>query len=196
MAPPAVPAEDRADFPADAVEVGRIAGAFGVKGWIRVVPHARDPQALFSSRRWYLRAAGRPGPGTTLPGLLRISQCRPHGADVVARAEELPDRSAAEALQGALVHVSRASFPTAAEGEYYWIDLIGLAVVNRQGEALGSVTDLLDTGVHCVLRVRRPDAVPDAEVSQAERLIPFVDAYIDRVDLGARQIVADWGLDY
>lgn len=196
MALPSVPADDSADFPADAVEVGRLAGAFGVKGWIRVVPHARNPQALYSSRRWYLRAAERPGPGRPLPALLHITHCRAQGEDVVAKAEEVPDRDAAEALQGARVHVSRASFPTAAEGEYYWIDLIGLAVVNRQGEALGTVTDLFDTGAHSVLRLRRPDAAPDAEATQAERLIPFVGAYIDRVDLRARQIVADWGLDY
>jgi 16S rRNA processing protein RimM len=106
------------------------------------------------------------------------------------------DRNAAEALRGARIFISRQSFPTAKDGEYYWIDLIGLAVVNREGAALGTVIDLLDTGAHCVLRVQRPDAPADAKPDEAERLIPFVDAYVDKVDLTERRITVDWGLDY
>jgi len=191
------PADEPA-FPADAVEVGRVLGAWGVKGWIRVAPHARDPKALFSSRRWFIAAADRPRPAAAppLPPLLRITASRSHGEDIVAAAQELGDRDAAQALHGARVFVSRASFPTAGDGEYYWVDLIGLEVVNRAGEALGRVTDLLDTGAHSVLRLRRPDAAAEAPPAAAERLIPFVEAYIDAVDIEARRIVADWGLDY
>ncbi len=65
---------------------------------------------------------------------------------MVATAQELPDRNAAEAMKGARVFIARSSFPTAGDGEFYWIDLIGLAVVNRQGEALGEVVGLIDTG--------------------------------------------------
>lgn len=174
-----------ADFPADAVEVGRVMGAWGVKGWFKVQAFADDPQALFSSKRWYLRPPD--GPGTPPPPLLHVTQSREHGGLVVAGAQEVPDRSAAEALRGARVFVARASFPTAAADEYYWIDLIGCDVVNRDGVALGRVDDLLDTGVHSVLRVVQGDA---------ERLIPFVAAYVDAVDLSRRLITVDWGLDY
>jgi 16S rRNA processing protein RimM len=107
---------------------------------------------------------------------------------VVASAQEVPDRTAAEALHGALVFISRTSFPTAGIGEYYWVDLIGLAVVNRQGDALGTVVGLLDTGAHSVLRVQTQPT--------QERLIPFVAAYVDEVDLAQRRILVDWGLDY
>lgn len=216
--------DDDTPWPDDAVEVARIGDAWGVKGWIRVEPYARDPKALFSSRRWFLQApAGRPRPAGAppLPRLLRITQAKEHGEGVIASAQELPDRSAAEALKGARVFVSRASFPTAATDEYYWIDLIGLDVFNRSGEHLGTVTDLLDTGAHSVLRLQIPQAPvaqpePASDTQAAsdvqpaagrrlrkpvpaepqERLIPFVAAYIDEVKLAERRILVDWEADY
>lgn len=180
------PGDDTPAWPDDAVEVGRIVDAWGLKGGIKVLPFAADPQALFSSRRWFLKPAE--GARTAVPPLLRISGARAQGDVVVATARDLPDRNAAEALKGARVFVSRASFPSAGDDEYYWVDLIGLAVVNREGEALGTVVDLLDTGAHSVLRVQHGD--------EAERLIPFVAAYVDQVDLPQRTIRVDWGLDY
>ncbi|MBE7416884.1 MAG: ribosome maturation factor RimM [Ideonella sp.] len=184
-------------WPADAVEVGRIVDAFGVKGWIKLQPFAAEPQALFSSRRWHLQPPAHAAhTGPPLPPLLHITDCKSHGDTVVAAARELADRDAARALRGARVFVARGSFPTAGADEFYWVDLIGAEVVNREGEPLGTVTALIDTGVHSVLCVRRPDAAPDAPDTQAERLIPFVDAYVDAVDLEARRIRVDWGLHY
>jgi 16S rRNA processing protein RimM len=92
-------------------------------------------------------------------------------------------------MRGARIFVPRSSFPSAASDEFYWVDLIGLQVVNREGRPLGEVLGLIDNGAHSVLRVAPPAA-------GAERLIPFVAAYIDRVDLAARRIEVDWGLDY
>jgi 16S rRNA processing protein RimM len=99
-------------------------------------------------------------------------------------------------LRGARIFVPRSSFPSTTDDEYYWVDLIGADVVNRQGDALGRVSALIDTGPHSVLCVRRPDAATDAADGQAERLIPFVSAYVDTVDTAARRIVVDWSLDY
>lgn len=183
-------------WPDDAVEVGRIGGAWGVKGWFKVQPFATDPQALFSSKRWFLRAAdearpARPG-AAALPALLKIVEAKEHGDGVVARAQEVADRDGAEALRGARIFVGRSSFPTAGADEYYWVDLIGLAVLNREDQLLGSVVGLLDTGAHSVLRV-----LPEGGKGEAdERLIPFVARYIDEVDMPARRIRVDWGLDY
>jgi 16S rRNA processing protein RimM len=176
-------------LPADAVEVGRVIGAWGVKGGIRVRPFAADPQALFSSKRWYLQApAGALAQGRRalrpLPALLRVVQAREHGDGVVATVQDIDDRDAAQALAGARIFVPRTSFPTPDEGEFYWVDLIGLAVVNRGGVALGDVTGLIETGPHCVLRVQAPGGT--------ERLIPFVSAYVDSVDLPGRRIAVDW----
>lgn len=198
---------DDVAWPDDAVEVGRILDAWGIKGGFKVKPFSSDPQALFSSRRWFLQpaadspakplpAAARPSGAPALPRLLKITQAKDQGDWVVAQAQEVPDRTAAEALRGARVFVSRQSFPTASPDEFYWVDLIGLEVVNRDGALLGTVTDLLDTGPHCVLRIRRPDASADMKPDQAERLVPFVNAFVDQVDLPARRITVDWGLDY
>jgi len=182
-------------WPADAVEVARIVDAWGVKGWIKLQPFATDPQALLSSRRWYLQPAPRPAT-TGVPALLHVTQAKPHGDAVVATARELADRDAARALRGARVYVARSSFPRTTDDEYYWVDLIGAEVVNRQGERLGQVSALIDTGPHSVLCVRRPDAGPDVPDVQAERLIPFVAAYVDAVDTAARRIRVDWAADY
>ena len=199
MAAAPAPSAPDAEFPADAVEVGRVTDAWGIKGWIRVQPYAKDPQALFSSRRWYLRPPlpqpGRPAPvaAAPLPDLLRVAEARSHGDDVVAAIRDVTDRNAAEALRGARIFVARSSFPTAADDEFYWVDLIGLQVVNREGVTLGQVSGLLDNGAQSVLQVRDVDGT---DKPAAERLIPFVAAYIDHVDLGARRIDVDWGVDY
>jgi 16S rRNA processing protein RimM len=178
--------------PDDAVEVGRIVGAWGVKGGIKVKPFASDPQALFSSKRWFLEPppTPRPGGGAPVPALLSIVTVREQGDGIVATAQELPDRTAAESVQGARVFISRASFPTPEEGEFYWVDLIGLSVVTREGVPLGTVAGLIETGPHCVLSVQ------GADPEQPPVLIPFVDAYVDRVDMQARRIEVDWSLDF
>lgn len=186
-----VPVERDVPFPDDAVEVGRVLGAWGVKGWFKVQSFSSDPQALYSTKRWFVHHRG---PRAPMPSMLRIIETRDQSGLVVASAHEVTDRDAAHALRGAGVYVSRASFPTPADGEHYWVDLIGLRVLNREGDALGEVIGLMDTGAHSVLRVRPPQhqGLPGS----AERLIPFVAAYIDEVDVPERRIVVDWGLDY
>ncbi len=180
-----------ADLPADAVEVGRIADAWGLKGWFKVLSHSADPEALFSSKRWFLQPAER-GPKTfsdTL--LLRIREARDHSGVVVASAHDIDDRNGAEALRGARVFVPRSSFPTAGADEYYWVDLIGLNVANREGVALGTVKELLSTGPQTVLVLEY-----QAEGKTLERMIPFVAAYVDAVDLPGKRITVDWQSDY
>ena len=199
-------------WPEDAIEVGRILGAWGIKGGIKVLPFASDPQALFSAKRWFLKpaesakppaaAAAPVKPATAktpaqkaalaapLPFALSVQGVRDQGDAIVCTAPEIPDRDAAEAMKGVRVFVSRATFPKTGDGEFYWVDLIGLSVVNREQAALGEVVGLIDTGPHCVLRVQPADADAD------ERLIPFVDAYVDAVDMPGRRITVDWGLDF
>lgn len=203
-----------AAFPADAIEVARIGDAWGVKGWFKVIPFAADPQAIFSSRRWFIRpplpsagAAAAPGP-QAWPELLRITGIKEHGDSVVAAAQGVESRADAQALRGARVFVARSSFPSEGNDEFYWVDLIGMRVVNRKGEVLGTVVGLIDTGPHSVLRIAAPDAAPDAAArthtpadaaptpASAERLIPFVAAYIDDVSLAQKRIEVDWELDY
>ena len=186
------PGFEAAELPADAIEVGRIADAWGIKGWFKVLPHSADPQALFSSKRWYLQPSERAvKPAFTGTVLLRVAEAKEHSDSIVARAHDIDDRSGAEALKGARVFISRASFPTAGDDEYYWVDLMGLDVVNREGVALGRVKDLMSTGPQTVLVL----AYEEAGKPQ-ERMIPFVSAYVDNVDLAARRITVDWQADY
>lgn len=182
---------DPAELPADAIEVGRIADAWGIKGWFKVLPHSASPEALFSSKRWYLQPSERGAKTFTGTLLLRVREAKEHSDSVVASSEDIPDRTAAEALKGARVFVPRSSFPTAGADEYYWVDLMGLEVVNREGVALGKVTDLMATGPQTVLVLSY-----EADGKTHERMIPFVSAYVDGVDMAARRITVDWQADY
>lgn len=183
-----------AALPTDAVEVGRVVGAWGVKGGLKLKPFAADPQALFATRRWFLlppEADRGPPPARagSWPVLLRVIQAREHADGVLATAHDLTDRDAAEALKGARVFVPRSSFPSPGDDEFYWVDLIGLEVHNRDGQPLGTVLGLLETGPHCVLRIGPPGGGPDVA---EEVLIPFVSAYVDAVDLAGRRLTVDW----
>lgn len=194
--PQRLPAElpaglEAAALPADAIEVGRISDAWGVKGWFKVIAHSASPEALFSSRRWYLQPAERGAATFTGTALLRIREAKEHSDVVVASAQDVDDRDAAERLKGARVFVPRSSFPTPGEDEFYWVDLIGLDVVNREGVALGRVKDLMATGPQTVLVLEF-----DADGQPAERMIPFVAAWVDAVDLAAKRITVDWQPDY
>ena len=186
-----LPGLEAAELPADAIEVGRIADAWGIKGWFKVLSHSADPQALFSSKRWFILPSEKGA--KTFSGVLRLAirEAKTHSDTVVATAQDIDDRSAAEALKGARIFVSRASFPTADKDEYYWVDLIGLNVVNREGMALGCVKELLSTGAQTVLVMEY-----DEDGKTLERMIPFVAVYVDNVDLALRQIMVDWQADY
>jgi len=191
-AAPALPADiEAADLPADAIEVGRIADAWGIKGWFRVLPHSADPQALFSSKRWYLQPAEKGARTFSGTVLLRVREAKDHSDSVVARADGVEGRDAAELLKGARVFIPRSSFPTAGADEFYWVDLMGLDVVNREGVHLGRVKDLMTTGPQTVLVIAY-----EHEGKPQERMLPFVAAYVDGVDLPARRINVDWQPDY
>ena len=182
---------ESAELPADAIEVGRIADAWGIKGWFKVLPYSASPEALFSSKRWFLQPAERGAKTFSGTVLLKVKEAKEHSDSVVATSAEVPDRNAAELLKGARIFVSRASFPTPETDEYYWVDLIGLDVVKREGVALGAVRELLHTGPQTVLVLAYEE-----EGKAKERMIPFVSAYIDTVDLAGRRITADWQPDY
>ncbi|MDP9605607.1 16S rRNA processing protein RimM [Variovorax sp. YR750] len=183
-----LPALEAAELPADAIEVGRIADAWGIKGWFKVLPHSAQPEALFSSKRWFLQA---PGASASTAFRLAIREAKEHSDCIVATSADVPDRNAAEALRGARVFVPRSSFPTAGDDEYYWVDLIGLSVVNREGVVLGTVRELLATGPQTTLVL-----AAEEEGKAIERMVPFVSAFVDKVDLPGRLITVDWQPDY
>ncbi len=188
-------------LPGDAVEVGRVLDAWGVKGWLKILPHSNAPEALFSATTWFLQppeAKFRPGfnafAGTVSVG---VDEAKTHSDSVVAKLTGLDNRTPAEALRGARIFLPRSSFPAASADEYYWVDLIGLHVVNREGIALGCVRDLMATGPQSVLCVEyTTEPVEGVIAVSAERMIPFVSVFIDNVDLAAKRIMVDWQPDY
>src|SRR2546426_10880836 len=187
-------------LPGDAIEVGRILDAWGVKGWVKILSHSTAPEALFSAKSWFLQvpdAKFRPG-FTAFSGTvaLQLDEVKPHSDSVVAKISGLDDRNAAEALRGARIFLPRSSFPAASKDEYYWVDLIGLNVVNREGVALGCVRDLMATGPNSVLCVEYAASQEDGSTTTAERMIPFVSVYVDTVDIAGRGITVDWQPDY
>ena len=186
-----LPQLDVAELPADAVEVGRISDAWGIKGWFKVLPYSASPEALFSSKQWFLLPAEKGAANFAGSLKLRLKEAKDHSGGVVASAHSVDDRSAAESLRGARIFVARSSFPSTTADEYYWVDLIGLDVVNREGVALGQVTELLSTAAQAVLVMQYPSAD-----KVLERMIPFVAAYVDSVDLATRRISVDWQSDY
>lgn len=186
-----MPELESTTLPADAVEVGRIADAWGVKGWFKVIAYSADPEALFTAKQWFLLPAEKGAKNFAGAVLLPVKQARPHSDSIVATSPAVADRNAAEALRGARVFIAREHFPKTDDGEYYWVDLLGLKVSNREGVALGTVKDLLATGPQTTLVLSYEE-----DGKERERMIPFVDTYIDQVDLAAKTIVADWQPDY
>jgi 16S rRNA processing protein RimM len=180
-----------AELPTDAVEVGRVLDAWGVKGWIKILPYSASPEALFSSRSWFILPSERGESLFSGTMLLKVSQAKEHGDSVVALPHDMSDRNAAESLRGCRIFVPRSSFPTLPNDEFYWVDLMGLEVFNREGLALGVVTDLLSTGPQTVLVLQQT-----IDGQTTERMIPFVSAFIDQVDLPQRRILVDWQPDY
>lgn len=165
----------------DRVALGRINGAWGTGGWVKVFSLTDPPENIFDYQPWRTEVS---------PGLLHVRQWRRQGTRLVAELEEIDSRDVAEAMHGAGLYIERASLPRIGEDAYYWHDLIGLPVFNRDGTRLGVVAGLLDAGVHDVLEVRRAGGGRDV-------LVPFVPGhFVDSVDLAAGRITVDWQFDW
>lgn len=163
----------------DWVVMGRIAAPFGVKGWVKVQPYCENHETLMDHARWRI---GRNDGGRDLA----VIAVKPHGAALIAQFAGVNDRDAASALRGLEVSLPRQVLPPAEEGAFYWTDLIGLRVTNREGIQLGHVASLIESGAHDVLVVK----------GRREHLIPFVAPIVGDVDLEGGSIEVDWGEDY
>ena len=118
---------------------------------------------------------------------VKVQQCELHNKTLAAQLPDCPDRNAAEKLKGMLIAVPRSSLPENTGDQYYWSDLIGLAVENEAGEKLGTVANLFETGANQVLNVTG---------GNGEILIPFVATAIRQVDIKNGVIRVDWAADY
>lgn len=152
--------------------MGRIAGSYGVRGWVKV---AAEPGALAAQRTWWV--GGRK---------LAVEEAKSHSGNLLAKLEGIETREQARDLTGKPVSVRRADLPVPDAGIYYWSDLLGLEVVNEQGFVLGAVKEMFSNGVQDVMAV----------TGERKRLIPWVPAVVTKVDLAARVIRVEWGADW
>ena len=168
--------------PADrSILVGRIHGAFGVRGEVKLESFTSPARAVLRYQPWRLRD-GRGGEREVAG-----ASGREAGKGLVATLPGIADREAAEALRGAELWVPRSVLPAPAPGEYYWVDLEGLRVANAEGVDFGTVSHLFATGANDVLVVR----------GDRERMLPFVQPDVVRsVDLDAGLITVDWDADF
>lgn len=162
--------------------LGRLADPYGILGWIRLFPLGDDPQAWAAVPKWWVAREGEPWRECGLKGL------KIQGKSWVVALDCIPDRTTAESMKGVLIGLPRDALPATKADEYYWSDLIGLQVVNTQGEILGKVDGLLETGANSVLRVLADD--------QTERLLPFVASVVLVVEKEAGLIKVEWGGDW
>ena len=159
--------------------MGRVAGPFGVKGWVRIKPFTEDPAGLDEYAQWIVRS------GDGWIGL-PLEEFALHSKGPVAKLSGCDDREAAEALAGAQIAVTREALGDADEGTLYRVDLVGLQVKDETGRVLGRVEGFFDTGDTGVMVVR----------GERERMIPFVPEYVKSVDRASRCITVDWKADY
>lgn len=161
--------------PRGLVSLGKIVGLFGVRGWLKVYSETRPREGILQYNPWQVCVAG-------VWREMKLGEGRRQGPGVVVRFEGIDERSAAAELVGAEVAVRLEQLPAPVTGEYYWAQLEGLKVVNREGVDLGAVSHLFETGANDVLVVR----------GERERLIPFTRHAIDKVDLEGGVIRVDW----
>ena len=160
------------------IVVGRIGGAYGVLGWVRIVSFTEPPENLFDYGPWLLESADGWTP-------VRVASARPHAGAYVAQIREVSSREQAQALAGRLVAVPADALPALDHDDdgYYWRDLAGLEVRDTGGQILGRVDHLFDSGAHDVLVIDRDGR---------QMLVPFLGQFVVKVDLAAGYLVVDW----
>ena len=166
--------------------LGRVVGAWGVRGWVKVAPLGDGPEGLLAQPAWWLGAPGGEGRRRT------VLEARAHSGTVVASLDGCATPEAAAELKGCEVAVPRSALPKARRGEVYLADLVGLDVVSASGRALGTVVAMEPYGAHPLMRVRGGESGGDP----AGRLVPFVEPILMSVDLAARRIEVDWEPEY
>lgn len=151
---------------------------YGVKGWVKVFSYTAPRENLVRYPEWWLLRDGD-------RHRMRLVEARPQGQTIVAKLDTLRDRDEAAEWIGAQIAVPRSSMPEPDEGEYYWVDLIGLEVRDVAGERIGRIGQMLETGAHDVMVIER-DLGDDL-------LIPFaVDDVVTEVCLDGGYLVVDW----
>lgn len=171
----------------DYIVLGKITAPYGIKGWVKVFSFTEPMDQILDYGQWLLRQDGVLSKATIKGG-------RSHGKGMVAQLVEVADRNDAERVSGSEILVSRDQLPELDQGEYYWFELEGLRVSNREGVDLGVVSHLISAGgANDVLVVQGDEHSVDRE----ERLIPYLpDQGVTDVDMAAGLIKVDWDPEF
>lgn len=169
--------------------LGRIIAPYGIQGWLKVRPFGDDPAEWRRMPQWWLAEKAETPEKDWQPHTL--SGCRARNKELLVSFDGIVDRTAAEQLCGFYIAAPREALPAPGEDEYYWADLIGLDVLDEEGQSLGTVSGLISTGAHDVLKVQ-----DNSGEAPRERLIPFVAAHVRQVDLADRVIRTGWNRDW
>ena len=159
--------------------MGRIAVPYGLKGWVNVNPDTEMPDGLFDYPVWWvqLESGWRE---------FDVIDAKVQGDHLVAKLDGIDDRDQAFSLKGKLLGVPREELPPAEDDEYYWSDLVGLAVENLQQVEFGTISEVFATGANDVLVVK----------GERERLLPFIDQVVLEVDLANKRMLVDWDAEF
>lgn len=167
------------------VKIATLKKPYGIKGWLWIFSETDERADIFQMQPWFMKTA-------TGFKSLTVKEWRTQGAGLVASFVEIADRNVAETMNGTTIWVSKDSFPTLDEDEYYWSDLIGLMVINEDNENLGVIKQMFETGAHEIIEVRPTADSIDGE----ERLIPWHSDVVLAVDLANKTMRVAWGSDY
>lgn len=174
------------------VVMGRIVAPYGVFGWLKVVPDTEAFDGLFDYDTWWL------GKGNDWRELL-VETAKIHNDVLVVKLKGIDDRDAAMACKGKQIAVPRSQLPEPEDDAYYWSDLIGLRVKNKQAVDFGCIVDVFETGANDVIVVQAEAAAPEGEQAKSkpqERLLPFVADVVLEVDLPNKTMLVDWDADF
>jgi len=160
--------------------VGKIAGVYGLKGWLKIYSHTQPIDNILQYNPWWLDRKG-------VLTEVELEAGKLHGKGVLAKLKGIDDPDEAKKLVGTEIFIESSALAPLPEDEFYWRDLIGLVVQNRDGVILGKVDDLMETGANLVLVVK----------GETEILIPWIwESVILEVDLQQQRLVADWDPDF
>ena len=174
VATPPVAARD--DGAPQFIALAKVGRPYGLTGALHLYPYSTDAQTLLKAKTLTIGTVN-----------YAVTKSRRHGESIVAELAGIDSPEAAAKLTNKEIFVDRALFPALSDGEYYWVDLIGLTCTNGE-RVFGEITEIFESGAHPILRVKMP--------SGADELIPFVDAIVRSVSLGERRVDVDWeGLD-
>lgn len=167
------------------IKIATLKKPYGIKGWLWVFSHMDNHADIFDLHHWQMKTATGFKP-------LTVTNWRKQGSGLVASFKEIADRNVAETMNGVSIWVDKHNLPDLAEGEYYWSDLEGLTVINEQGENLGIIAKMFETGAHEMMDVKPTKQSIDNE----QRLIPWHTTVVLDVDLAVGTIQVAWEKDY